>query len=60
MRQVLDMLVWLAVIAMVGAVVYFAPRFAHGVAASGARDGQEYRTSHEIALLNPDAAEANP
>jgi len=60
MRQVLDMLVWLAVIMVVAAVVYFAPRFAHSVAAMGSRHGEECKACHEIALLNPDTAEATP
>lgn len=57
MRQILDMLVWLAVIAVVGAVVYLAPRFAHSVAAMGSRHGEECRTCERIALLNPDPAD---
>jgi len=60
MRQVLDMLVWLVVIMVVGAVVYFAPRFAHSVAAMGSRHGQECNACREIALLNPDPADASP
>jgi hypothetical protein len=60
MRQVLDMLVWLAVIAVVGAVIYIAPRFAHSVASMGSQHGQAGKTGHEIVLLNPDDAEDNP
>lgn len=60
MRHILDMLVWLAVIAVFVAVVYLAPRFAHSVAAMGSRHGEECWTCHKIALLNPDSAEANP
>jgi hypothetical protein len=60
MRQVFDMLIWLAVIVVVGAVVYFAPRFGHAVAAMGSRQGQECRTCQDITSLNPDAADASP
>jgi hypothetical protein len=60
MRQVLDMLVWLAVISVVAAVIYFTPRFAHSMAAMGSRQGQECKTSQEIAWPNPDAADATP
>ncbi len=60
MRQVLDMLVWLAVIMVVGAVIYVAPRFAHSIAAMGSPDGQECNACREIALLNPDTAEVDP
>ncbi len=60
MRQILDMLVWLAVIAVVGAVVYLAPRFAHSVAAMGSRHSEECRTCHTIASLSSDTFEANP
>jgi len=60
MRQVLDMLVWLAVIMVVGAVIYFAPRCAHAIAAMGSRHGQQCNTCHEIALLDRDTAGANP
>jgi hypothetical protein len=60
MRQFFDMLVWLAIIAVVGAVVYFAPRFGHAVAAMGSPHGQECRTCEDITSLNPDAADANP
>jgi len=60
MRQVLDMLVWLAVIMVVGAVVYFAPRCAQSFAAMGSRHGAECKTCHETALLYPDTAEAIP
>ena len=60
MRQVFDMLVWLAVIAVVGAVVYVAPRFAHSVAAIGSRHGQQCKICHDIALRNADTADAEP
>jgi hypothetical protein len=60
MRQVLDMLVWLGVIMVVGAVVYFAPRCAHSLAAIGSRHGQECKTCHEIASLNLDSFDAAP
>ncbi len=60
MRQVLDLLVWLAVIMVVGAVIYVAPRFAHSVGAIGSQHGQECNSCREIALLNPDAAGEAP
>jgi len=60
MRQVLDMLIWLAVIMVVVAVVYFAPRFGRSVAAMGSRYGQECNTGRPIALLNSDTADATP
>jgi hypothetical protein len=60
MRQILDMLVWLAMIVVVGAVVYLAPRFANSMAAMQSPHGKECKTCHKIALLNPDPAEANP
>ncbi|MGO9470534.1 MAG: hypothetical protein ACLQIB_32745 [Isosphaeraceae bacterium] len=60
MRQVLDLLVWLVVFMVVGAVIYLAPRFAHSVAAMGSRDGQGCNACREIAALNPDNADASP
>ncbi len=60
MRQVLDMLVWLAMIVVVCAVVYFTPRFAHAVAALGSRHGEGCQTCRETAVLNPDTADAIP
>jgi hypothetical protein len=60
MRQILDMLVWLAFIAVVGAIVYLAPRFADSVAAIGSRHGEQCRTCHEIASFAPDSDDTNP
>jgi hypothetical protein len=60
MRQVLDMLVWLAMIMVVCAVVYLAPRFAHSLGAIGSQHGQQCNTCREIALLNPDIDDASP
>ncbi len=60
MRQVLDTLVWMAMISVVAAVIYFTPRFASALATMGARHGQEYRTYEEVTPLNLDTADANP
>ena len=49
MRQVGDTLVWLAMISVVGAVVYFTPRLANYVALFGADHGRGCVTCHEIA-----------
>ena len=59
MRQVLDMLVWLGVIMVAVAVVYFAPRCAHSFAAMGTGHGQTCKTCQEFTTLNPDWAELN-
>jgi hypothetical protein len=55
MRQVLDMLVWLGMISVVAAVIYFTPRFAHSLALMGSRDTEGYKA--EIAALHPDTAD---
>jgi hypothetical protein len=60
MRQFFDMLIWLGIIAVVGAVVYFAPRFGHAVAAMGSRQGQECRACQDFTSLYPEAADVNP
>jgi hypothetical protein len=60
MRQVLDMLVWLAMFSVVAAVIYFTPRFARSMATIGSRHGQECKTCQEITSLNLDAADATP
>jgi hypothetical protein len=49
MRQLGDTLVWMAMIMVVGAVVYFTPRLANYVAAMGADDSGGCGTCHEIA-----------
>jgi len=60
MRQVLDILVWMAMIAVVAAVIYFTPRFAKSVAAMEDRQGQEWRTCEDIVPLDLHTADANP
>ena len=49
MRQVGDTLVWLAMITVVVAVVYFTPRLANYVALFGAEHGRGCVTCHDIA-----------
>jgi hypothetical protein len=48
MRQVGDTLVWLAMIGVVAAVVYFTPRVARYVGAMGADHGRECVTCRAI------------
>jgi hypothetical protein len=59
MRHVLDTLVWLGVIMVAVAVVYFAPRCARSFAAMGTQHGHACKTCQEIRFLNPDTAEVN-
>jgi hypothetical protein len=49
MRQVGDTLVWLAMIAVVAAVVYFTPRVANYVASMGSEYNPDCMTCHTIA-----------
>jgi len=49
MRQVGDTLVWLAMIGVVAAVIYFTPRVARYVGAMGGEHGQACTTCREIA-----------
>ena len=50
MRQVGDTLVWLAMITVVGAVVYFTPRLANYVALFAGEHGRGCVTCREIAF----------
>jgi hypothetical protein len=59
MRQLGDMLVWLGLIVVVAAVVYFTPRIANYVAAEQPDRGRDAQASHVMAYQNfgyPDAA----
>jgi hypothetical protein len=58
MRQLGDTLVWLAMIMVVGAVVYFAPRLASYVAAMGADNPRGCATCRGIAYHQNDAIES--
>jgi len=49
MRQVADMLVWLALIVVVAAVVYFTPRVANYVASEQSDHGRDGRTPRVMA-----------
>jgi hypothetical protein len=61
MRQFLDALVWLAMISVVAAVIYFTPRFANSSATTDYRHGQECEGScAEITSPNFDSADMNP
>ncbi len=53
MRQVGDTLVWLGLISVVAAVVYFTPRLASYVAAASADRGQAHEI-HRAVVLSPD------
>jgi hypothetical protein len=55
MRQVGDTLVWLAMITVVGAVVYFTPRLANFVAVFAGEHGSGCVTCREIAY-HPEVA----
>jgi hypothetical protein len=48
MRQLGDTLVWLAMIGMVAAVIYFTPRVARYVGAMGSEHGRDCPTCGEI------------
>ncbi|MFI5459398.1 MAG: hypothetical protein ACHRXM_28575 [Isosphaerales bacterium] len=48
MRQVGDTLVWLAMIGVIAAVIYFTPRVARYVGAMGGEHGRECTTCREI------------
>jgi len=50
MRQVGDTLVWLAMIGVVAAVIYFTPRVARYVGAMGGEHGRGCTTCCEIAF----------
>jgi hypothetical protein len=60
MRQVGDMLVWLAVILVVAAVVYFTPRVASYVAARESQEGHGKVAWHAMAEESDEAAEVIP
>jgi hypothetical protein len=53
MRQVGDTLVWLGLISVVAAVVYFTPRLADYMAAASADRGQAHENYHAV-VLSPD------
>jgi hypothetical protein len=50
MRHVGDTLVWLGLILVVAAVVYFTPRFADYVSSMGAEHGRGCSTCREVAF----------
>jgi hypothetical protein len=56
MRQVGDTLVWLAMILVVAAVVYFAPRVAKYVASSGTEHTHDCTRSCELGYYPENAA----
>jgi len=60
MRQLGDMLVWLGLIVVVAAVVYFTPRIANYVASEQPDRARETRTSHVMAYQNAGYPEATP
>jgi hypothetical protein len=60
MRQLGDMLVWLGLIVVVAAVVYFTPRIANYVASEQPDRARETRTSRVVAYQNLDYSDATP
>jgi hypothetical protein len=60
MRQVGDMLVWLALILVVAGVVYFTPRFANYVASERSGHGRESRISRVMAYQQFESPDATP
>jgi hypothetical protein len=60
MRQVGDTLVWLAMIMVVVAVVYFTPRVARYVSAMGSAHGATCHTCREIAYHHDDPFDTAP
>jgi len=58
MRQVGDMLVWLALIVVVAAVIYFTPRFANYFASEESDHGRESRTSRVMAYQQSESPDA--
>jgi hypothetical protein len=60
MRQVGDMLVWLALIVVVAAVVYFTPRVANYVASERSDPGRASQTSQAMAYQQFGSPDATP
>ncbi len=60
MRQVGDMLVWLVLIVVVAAVVYFTPRFANYVASEQSEHARDSRTSRVMAYQRSESTDATP
>jgi hypothetical protein len=54
MRQVVDTLVWLAMITVIAAVVYFTPRLASYVTSMASEHGHECLTCQGIAYQQED------
>jgi hypothetical protein len=57
MRQLSDTLVWLAVILVVAAVIYFTPRFANYVATDPSDRGRDGSASRAVAYRQSESAE---
>ena len=53
MRQVVDTLVWLAMIMVIAAVVYFTPRLANYVTAMSGEGGNVHLTHEDTSAQNP-------
>jgi hypothetical protein len=60
MRQLGDMLLWLGLIVVVAAVVYFTPRIANYVASEQPDRGREAQASRVMAYQNLDYPDATP
>ncbi len=60
MRQLGDMLVWLGLIVVVAAVVYFTPRIANYVASEQPDRGRETHASHVVAYQDFGYSDATP
>ena len=60
MRQLGDTLVWLAVILMVAAVIYFTPRFADYVSAASLKAGSEKVSWHAPATDLSETVDSAP
>jgi hypothetical protein len=60
MRQVVDTLVWLAMIMVIAAVVYFTPRLANYVTAMTTEHGQDCVTCHGAVNLTHDTSLRSP
>jgi hypothetical protein len=60
MRQVLDTLVWLAVICVVAAVVYFTPRLAQSFAWQKTAHGQVCGTCRDMASFDSETSDTAP
>ncbi len=60
MRQVVDTLVWLAMIMVIAAVVYFTPRLANYVTSMSSENGRPHLTSRGYVNLDIQSAESSP